>query len=90
MYLFVIYLFLCCAFAGKPYMDVDTAGLDLEKQTIGQLDALVKALKKKSLETSLKQDEIDRMNMARGICRRKIIAAPFVWGQSSCDISIRG
>jgi hypothetical protein len=71
-------------------MDVDTAGLDLEKQTIGQLDALVKALKKKSLETSLKQDEIDRMNMARGICRRKIIAAPFVWGQSSCDISIRG
>ena len=71
-------------------MDVDTTGLDLENQTIGQLDALVKALKKKSLETSLRQDEIDLMNRARAICRRKIIAAPVIWGQSNCDISING
>jgi hypothetical protein len=73
-------------------MDVDTTGLDLENQTIGQLDALVKALKKKkSLETSLRQDEIDLMNRARAICRRKIIAAPVIWARgSNCDISING
>lgn len=71
-------------------MDLDTTGLDLENQTIGQLDALVKDLKKKSLETSLRQDEIELMNKARAICRRKINVAPVIWGQSNCDISIRG
>jgi hypothetical protein len=80
-----------CTFTGKPYMDGDPAGMDLENQTIGQLDALVKAMKKKSLHTSLRQDETKLMNRARAICRRKIIGAPVIWGQGSgCDICIRG
>ena len=71
-------------------MDSEITGLDLENQTILQLDAVVKALKRKSLETSLMQDEIDIMNRARAICRRKIIEAPVIWGKNSCDISIHG
>ena len=71
-------------------MDVDPTVLGLENQTIGELDALVKALKKKSMQTSLRQDEIELMNRARAIVLRKINASPVIWGQSNCDICIRG